>query len=89
MKTDRSRALYDKASDELLELVQFRSRALRDLARISFAAADILPSSGMLVEFRVERAKQLLSDVEALAPQIAAAVDRVNGLAEKIGKPQV
>ncbi len=82
-------ALHEEACRDLSELVQRRSRALRKLEKMAKAAAEIKPSTGIVVEFELERARDILAEVEELAPELAAGVVRVNRHARKIGKRQI
>ncbi len=81
--------LHDQAVEKLSELVQERSRLLRKLARMTTAAADIMPETNLVVEFDIARARDLVAQIEELTPEIAAGVVQVNLRARQIGVPQI
>ncbi len=83
------RELYDEAWHELFDLVEMRSKVLHKLATMSSLATDMTPATGMVIEFDVTRAEELIAAVDDMTPRITEGIQRVNALAEKCGKPSL
>ncbi len=52
-------------------------------------AMDMTPASGIVIEFDVSRAEELLARIEALTDEITGAIQRVNSFAEQCGAPSI
>ncbi len=73
----------------MFELVASRSAVLRTLDMLARLAMDMTPASGMVIEFDVSRAEELLTRVEELNAEISGAMQRVNSFAERCGAPSI
>ncbi len=89
MATANVRELYDLAWHELFDLVESRSKLLRKLDMMARMAMDLTPATGMVIEFDVSRAEQLLAGIDDLMPRISAGIQKVNGYAEQCGRPTI
>jgi hypothetical protein len=85
--TDRE--LYDEAWHQLASMVARRSALLRTLDVMAKLAMEVSPASGMVIEFDVSRAEELLKQVEALTDEISGGMQRLNSFAEQCGAPSV
>ncbi len=83
------RELYDEAWHELFELVAQRNKLLRALEMMTRFAMDMTPASGMVIEFDVSRAEELVAGIDGLTPRISAGIQKVNVYAEQCGRPTV
>jgi hypothetical protein len=83
------REQYEEAWHELCDLVASRNRLLRSLDAMARLAMDVSPAGGMVIEFDVSRAEELLAQVEALSGEISAGMQKLNGYAEQCGAPSV
>ncbi len=83
------RELYDEAWNELLELVASRNALLRMLETMSRMAMGVTPASGIIIEFDVTRAEQIVARIEELTAEISYGIQEVNSLAEQCGAPSV
>ncbi len=81
--------LYDEAWNQLFDLVASRNALLRSLYTMSRLAMDVTPASGMVIEFEVTRAEELVAKIEQLTAAISAGIREVNSLAERCGAPSV
>jgi hypothetical protein len=80
---------YYQARIRLVDLIAERNRALRSLNRMILQTVDEHPWAGVLGEFDMLRAQELLSTVSELESQIAGATDLVNRYAGQIGSPPI
>ena len=83
------RELYDEAWHELFDLVAQRSMLLHALDSMSRLAMNITPTTGLVIEFEVTRAEQLVAAIDNLTPLISAGIQTVNGYAEQCGRPTI
>ncbi len=83
------RELYDEAWQQLYDLVARRSVLLRSLDMMARMAMDMTPAAGMVIEFDVSRAEELLAQIEQITDEITGAIQRVNSFAEQCGAPSV
>jgi hypothetical protein len=81
--------LYDDAWNQLFDLVASRNALLRALEAMSRLAMDVTPASGMVIEFEVTRAEELVARIEQLTGEISAGIQEVNILAEHCGAPSI
>lgn len=81
--------LYDDAWNQLFDLVASRNALLRVLETMSRLAMDVTPASGMVIEFEVTRAEELVARIEQLTGEISAGIQEVNILAEQCGAPSI
>jgi hypothetical protein len=84
-----ARELYDEAWHELFDLVESRNKLLRSLGMMSNLAMEVTPAAGMVIEFDVSRAEELVAGVDELTHRISAGIQRVNSYAEKCGAPSL
>ena len=89
MATASIRELYEEAWHELIDLVAARKRLLRGLEEMARLAMEMTPTGGMVIEFDVSRAEELVVGIDALTPQISAGIQKVNWYAEQCGAPSV
>jgi hypothetical protein len=89
MAAANMREQYEEAWHELLDLARNRNRLLRSLDTMARVAMDVTPAEGLLIEFDVTRAEDLISLVDMLTPKITAGIQKLNGLAELCGRPTV
>ena len=89
MPTLTFRELYDEAWHQLFEMVAKRRNALRSLDIMAKLAMEMTPAAGMVIEFDVSRAEELLGEIEQLTDEISGAIQRVNRFAEQCGAPSV
>ena len=89
MTLDDVHKLHAAAWARLYDLVQQRSRLLRDLAVRAEWASELTPESGRFGEFNTDQARDLLAKLDAMTPTIDAAIDELNSHAEKIGRPEI
>ncbi len=83
------RELYDEAWQQLYDLVVKRSALLRSLDIMAKMAMEMSPAAGMVIEFDVTRAEELLEQIEQITGEISGAIQRVNSFAEQCGAPSV
>ena len=83
------RELYDEAWQQLFDLVARRSALLRNLDTMAKLAMEMTPAAGMVIEFDVTRAEELLAQIENVTDEITGAMQRVNSFAEQCGAPSV
>ncbi|HEX8991460.1 MAG TPA: hypothetical protein VF784_07250 [Anaerolineales bacterium] len=83
------RVMYDEAWNQLFDLVASRNALLRALNTMSRLAMEVTPASGMVIEFEVTRAEELIVKIEQLTGEISAGIREVNTLAERCGAPSV
>jgi hypothetical protein len=83
------RELYDEAWQQLFDLVARRSALLRSLDVMAKMAMEGIPAAGMVIEFDVSRAEELLAQIERVTDEITGAIQRVNSFAEQCGAPSV
>ncbi len=83
------RELYDEAWQQLYDLVVKRSALLRSLDIMAKMAMEMSPAAGMVIEFDVTRAEELLGQIEHITGEISGAIQRVNSFAEQCGAPSV
>ncbi len=83
------RELYDEAWNQLFDLVTSRNALLRTLETMSRMAMEITPASGLVIEFDVSRAEEIVARIEQITAEISAAIQEVNNLAEQCGAPSV
>ena len=50
---------------------------------------EMTPAAGIVIEFDVTRAEELLAKIEDLNEEISGAMQRVNSFAERCGAPSV
>ncbi len=84
-----NRELYDEAWHQLFDLVAKRSALLRSLDMMAKLAMDMTPATGMVIEFDVSRAEEMLRQIDALTGEISGAMQRVNSFAERCGAPSI
>ena len=83
------RELYDEAWLQLFDLVAQRSALLRNLDTMAKLAMEMTPAAGMVIEFDVSRAEELLAQIEQMTDEISGAMQRANRFAEQCGAPSV
>jgi len=83
------RELYDEAWHQLFDLVDRRNKLLHALNMMTTFAMDMTPATGMVIEFDVTRAEELVAAIDALTPQISTGIQRVNGYGEQCGRPTI
>ena len=81
--------MYDEAWNQLYDLVASRNSLLRALDTMSRLAMDVTPASGLVIEFEVTRAEELVAKIEQLTAEISAGIREVNSLAERCGAPSI
>jgi hypothetical protein len=89
MPTLTYRELYDEAWHQLFEMVARRSALLRSLDMMAKLAMEMTPASGMVIEFDVSRAEELLKQIEEMTDEISGGIQRVNSFAERCGAPSI
>jgi hypothetical protein len=70
-------------------MVATRSALLRSLDMSAKLAMEMTPAAGIVIEFDVTRAEELLTRIEELNAEISGAMQRVNSFAERCGAPSV
>lgn len=83
------REMHDEAWNELFDLVMSRNEVLKRLDMMAKMAMDMTPATGMVIEFDVTRAEELIAAIDDLTPRISAGIQRVNRLAEQCGRPSL
>ena len=83
------RELYDDAWHELFDLVAQRNKLLHTLDMMTKLAMDMTPAAGMVIEFDVSRAEEIVAAIDELTPQISAGIQKVNIYAEQCGSPSI
>ena len=66
-----------------------RGALLRTLDMAAKLAMEMTPAAGIVIEFDVTRAEELLAKIEDLDAEISGAMQRVNSFAERCGAPSV
>lgn len=66
-----------------------RGALLRNLDMAAKLAMETTPAAGIVIEFDVTRAEELLAKIEDLNAEISGAMQRVNSFAERCGAPSV
>lgn len=89
MPTLTYRELYDEAWHQLASMVAKRSALLRRLDMMAKMAMDVSPVAGIVIEFDVSRAEDILAQIEALTDEISGGIQRVNSFAEQCGAPSI
>src|SRR5512141_2186436 len=83
------REQYEEAWHELCDLVASRNRLLRSLDAMARLAMDVSPAGGMVIEFDISRAEELVSQVDALTRDISTGMQKLNSYAEQCGASSV
>ncbi len=89
MRILTNRELYDEAWQQLFNMVAKRSTLLRNLDMMAKLAMDMTPATGMVIEFDVSRAEEILRQIEAMTDEISGGIQRVNSFAEQCGAPSI
>ncbi len=89
MAASNIRELYEEAWHDLFDLVISRNRLLRRLEEMARVAMEMSPATGLVIEFDVSRAEQLVAGIEELNQLISAGIQEVNLYAEQCGAPSV
>ena len=89
MTLDDVHKLHQAAWARLDDLVQQRTRLLRDLAVRAQWASELMPETGRFGEFDTDQARDILAKLDAMTPAIDAAIDELNSYAEKLGRPEI
>jgi hypothetical protein len=89
MTRDDVHKLHQAALARLDDLVQQRTRMLRDLAVKAQWANELMPETGRFGEFDTDQARDILAKLDAMTPAIGAAIDELNSYADKIGRPEI
>ena len=83
------REQYDEAWHELFGLAATRNSLLRKLEMMASLAMEVTPTAGMVIEFDVSRAEELVAAIDELTELLSAAIQQVNLLAEQCGAPSI
>jgi hypothetical protein len=83
------REQYEETWHELFALVAGRNRLLHSLDSMARLAMDMTPAGGMVIEFDVSRAEELIRRIDELTGEISGAMQKLNGYAEQCGAPSV
>ncbi len=78
---------YEQARQKLLALVLARNKLLLRLDGLTLTPLNLSPASGLVADFDRTAARQIIDEVDRLAPQIDDLLAEVNRLAVECGKP--
>src|SRR5512140_14159 len=84
-----ARKEYEHIWRHLDGLVRTRNGLLKRLASNANYAGDFVPSHKLYMDFDFELARRMLAQAQAMQPEISAAIDKLNALAERAGKPLI
>ena len=89
MLSEDIRTFHEAALQRLSGLVSERDKSLRLLEITARVATGITPATGMVIEFDIASARNLVDAIYELTPKIAAQMVELNGYARQLGKPDI
>ncbi len=89
MHSLEARKCYHDAWNRLYSTLQARNSLLRQIDSMAVPAISITMATNMIVQFDTDLARQLLNDVDDLAPRISEGMAEVNRFAEAAELPKL
>ncbi len=89
MAIDTSRMLYEKALQNVSQLVLQRNELLYQLDELASLPLNISPASGHVAEFDARIAMQIIQRIDRQTVAITSALEVANRYAQECGMPQV
>jgi hypothetical protein len=80
---------YTEAKDQLTTSLMERDKLLRSLEKLAQIAQGMSASSGVVINFRADQAKEILEQLSSIETNIHSLIVEINSNAQKCGKPTV